>query len=217
MRRPGLLLTALLGIAACQLESAEATTEALRRAADTIAAHTPNDPNPATPNPTNDATPAARAAPDGYRVMKPILRTGHFGHAVLLLDAETETFVPIFIGGTEALAIQLRLSGEPFARPLTHDLFDRFAREHGTKMLRAQVDRIEDGIYIGTVVFERTAPTPELFSLDARTSDAIALAIGNGVPIYVADPVFEEAGVKADDLGDDGVPRGAKPPNPIKL
>lgn len=207
-------LSALLGLAACPVDADVADAGALGIAAEAIAA-------PAAIDPPSRA-PASRDAPDGYRVMKPILRTGHFGHAVLLLDTETETFVPIFIGGTEALSIQLRLAGEPFSRPLTHDLFDRFATELGAKMIRAQVDRIVDGVYTGTVVFERaaphdTAPNPTLFSLDARPSDAIALAIGNRVPIYVAEPVFEEAGIKADDLGDDGVPPRAPTQNPVEL
>lgn len=169
------------------------------------------------------ASPASADVPAGYKMMKPILRTGNFGHAVLLLDAATETFVPIFIGGTEALSIQLRLDDRAFTRPLTHDLFDAFSKKVGARLIRSQVDSIVDGVYYGTVVFERQGAgegpgeEPETFSLDARTSDAIALAIGNGVPIYVAEPVLEEAGVKADALGDDGAPKGAVPKNPVAL
>ena len=198
-------LAALLGLLACEPEPAEAQKGALSEAFE-LAREQAGRPG----------SPASREVPAGYRIMKPILRTGSFGHAVVLLDAETETFVPIFIGGTEALSIQLRLAGERFSRPLTHDLFDGFAKELGVRMVRAQVDRIVDGVYIGTVVFERIGSN-ELFSLDARTSDAIALAIGNDVPIYVAEPVFDEAGIKADDLGDDGVPRGGAPRNPVEL
>jgi bifunctional DNase/RNase len=208
----------LVGASACHRDLAEAEATGMQHAAEVVAAARPPSGSPDLPGASRPSP--SRAIPDGYRLMTPVLRTGSFGQAVLLLDADAGIFIPIFIGGTEALSIQLRLDGEPFSRPLTHDLFDAFARELGAKMVRAQVDRIVDGVYIGSVVFERGAPGSkerELFSLDARTSDAIALAIGNGVPIVVAQPVVDEAGVKADDLGDQGAPAAAVPTNPVAL
>jgi bifunctional DNase/RNase len=216
MRRPLCVLSAVMaGLLGCQPDPLEAEAGGLRDAA---AALEPTE-RPGSSPTSKDATPASPEVPEGYVVMKPILRTGSFGHAVLLLDAANEKFVPIFIGGTEALSIQLRLDGKIFKRPLTHDLFDAFSKEMGARLVRSQVDRIVDGVYIGTVVFERKRPgeEPELFSLDARTSDAIALAIGNGVPIYVADAVLEEAGIAAEELGDEGAPTDAAPKNPIAL
>jgi bifunctional DNase/RNase len=145
--------------------------------------------------PTDVGPPAV--APEGYMLMKPISKSGAFGNAVLLVDATEEVFVPIYIGGTEALSIQLRLEHQRYARPLTHDLFDAFAGELGARMVRAQVDRLQGDIYIGTVVFERAGKT---FTLDARPSDAIALAIGNRVPIFVSKQLVAAVGIRPEDL-----------------
>jgi bifunctional DNase/RNase len=142
-------------------------------------------------------------APSGYVRMVPIARSGSFGDAVLLVDDERQVVVPIYIGGTEALSIQLRLAGRPFTRPLTHDLFDAFAERVGAKMLRAQVDRLEDRVFIGSVVLQRGQ---ELILLDARPSDAIALAIGNGVAIFVSRAVVDSAGIRSDELDDEPPP-----------
>lgn len=147
-----------------------------------------------------DARPPAHKgvsdAPKGYVVMTPLARSGDFGNAILLVHPNEDVVVPIYVGGTEALSIQLRLEEKRFRRPLTHDLLDTLAEQLGAKMLRAQVNAVERGVYVGSVVFERSGGVIEL---DARPSDAIALAIGNRVPIYVSDEVVREAGVRPDD------------------
>ncbi len=136
--------------------------------------------------------------PDDYSPMTPQSRSGPaFGNVVLLFDPAGEIVVPIFIGGTEALSIQLRLAKRRYARPLTHDLLDAMLDELDVKILRAQVDRLRDNVYIGTVVLRRGE---QIIKLDARPSDAIALAIGNQVPIYVSRQLVEDAGVKLSEL-----------------
>jgi len=154
-----------------------------------------------------DAEPVANTAPDGYVRMTPIARRSSFGNAVFLIDANDEVVVPIYIGGTEALSIQLRLAGRKYARPLTHDLFDAFARRAGAEMVRAQVDRLENSVYIGAVIFKKG---DELIKLDARPSDAIALAVGNAVPIFVSQKLLDEVGVRTDQL-DDHKPKTTDP------
>jgi uncharacterized protein len=118
------------------------------------------------------------------------------GEAVLLVDGQ-RTVLPIFIGGTEAVSIALRLRNEPAPRPLTHDLLDSIVRQLGGELVKVQVDRLVGGIYIGSV-FLRTAHG--IRRIDARPSDAIALAIGNRVPIYVARTVLDQSGLQPDDL-----------------
>ena len=136
--------------------------------------------------------------PDDYIPMRPHSRSGPaFGNVVLLFDPTGEIVVPIFIGGTEALSIQLRLAKRRYARPLTHDLLDAMLDELDVKILRAQVDTLQDNVYIGTVVLRRGE---QIIKLDARPSDAIALAIGNQVPIYVSRQLVEKAGVKLSEL-----------------
>ncbi len=159
---------------------------------------------------------ATAEPPAGYVRAKPLQRSGDFGNAVLLVTPGEEKIVPIFIGGTEALSIQLRIQGQKFTRPLTHDLFDAFATKIGAKMLRAQVDTLTDGVYLGSVVFERPGADgkPELLRFDARPSDAIALAIGNAVPIFVSQALVDEVGIGADELGE---AEPAPSHNPIAL
>ena len=121
------------------------------------------------------------------------------GAAVVLIDSSRSKALPIFVGGTEALSISLRLAKQHLERPLTHDLIESIVRELGGKVVRAQVDEIHGETYIGSVfvqVGKRVA------RIDARPSDAIALALGNALPIFVARKVLDAAGVSPDSLDD---------------
>ena len=119
------------------------------------------------------------------------------GGAVLLVDEADQIAVPIFIGGTEANSIQLRLRGEHFVRPLTHDLLDEMLRRLNAKLAKVQVDDLRDNTFIGSVTLVAAGKVQHF---DARPSDAIALAVGNHVPIYVKRTVLDRAGVKLDQL-----------------
>lgn len=117
--------------------------------------------------------------------------------AVLLFDPVTRMVLPIFIGGTEGFSIQLRLRGEPFRRPLTHDLLDAAVTELGGEIVKVQIDQVVENTFHGSVYVRAGS---KVRRLDARPSDAIALAIGNRVPIYVAQPVIDDAGVSVDEI-----------------
>jgi bifunctional DNase/RNase len=117
--------------------------------------------------------------------------------AVLLLDETGAIVLPIFIGGTEAVSIDARMRNIPRPRPLTHDLYDATIRKLGGKLVKVQVDKLEDEIYHGSVFIRVDG---RIIKLDARPSDALALAIGNKVPIYVAKKVFEQAGVDKNEI-----------------
>ncbi|HZO12375.1 MAG TPA: bifunctional nuclease family protein, partial [Polyangiaceae bacterium] len=154
----------------------------------------------------------ASSPPKGYMQMTPEARSGpEFGDVILLIAPNKEMLVPIFIGGTEALSIRLRLEKRRYSRPLTHDLLDDMVGKLGGKMIRAQVDALEENVYIGTVVLKRGE---EIIKFDARPSDAIALAIGNKVPIFVSKKVLDQAGIKADQLDEK---RAVKAPDPVAL
>jgi bifunctional DNase/RNase len=139
------------------------------------------------------------------------------GEAVLLVDEAESVVVPIFVGGTEALSIKLRLERQRYQRPLTHDLLDDVVGKLGGAVHKVQVDELRGNIFVGSV-FVRSGGT--LVTLDARPSDAIALALGNRVPIYVAEKVIDAGGVKKGDLEKRGPielqPRG-KLPEPMSL
>jgi len=169
-----------------------------------LAACASSAPKPVTPVPV--AAPAEPAdpvevpgMPAGYvegQVMQ-VADLGADGGAVLLLDESSNRVVPIFIGGTEAASIQLRMRGEPPVRPLTHDLLDAIVKKLHASIVKVQVDELRDGIYIGSVFLRSDK---HIYRIDARPSDAMALAIGNKVPIYLAKKVIDEAGVPRDEI-----------------
>jgi hypothetical protein len=105
------------------------------------------------------------------------------GEVVLLLDDSETVALPIFIGGSEATSIRWRLEKRRYERPLTHDLLDALLREVGARLEKVQVDDLKSSTFIGSV-FVRAGG--RVIELDARPSDAIALAIGGRAPIFVA-------------------------------
>jgi uncharacterized protein len=157
---------------------------------------------PAPPPPAKFIAPLERSEPvgipDGYvdaHVMQVVERDE--GGALLLLDESTQLVLPIFIGGTEAASISLRLRGVPPPRPLTHDLLDAIVKKLHAQIVKVQVDALHDGIFFGSVYLRVDR---RVIKLDARPSDALALAIGNKVPIYVAKAVMQEAGIPKDEI-----------------
>ncbi len=159
--------------------------------------------------------PPLPSPPSGYIEAKveQLVPTGQ-GSAVLLAPAGSDRVVPIFIGGSEALSIRHRLDHTHYERPLTHDLMDELMRNVGVRLIHVQVDSLKNNTFIGTVVMRHGARNIEL---DARPSDAIALALGNGAPIYVARRVIEASGVRRDELGPIHglqVPPAGSPPMP---
>jgi hypothetical protein len=153
--------------------------------------------------PTADAPSApvgeSASAPVGYVPVEVVAQLGaEQGNALLLVELpQKKRFVPIFVGGTEALSIRLRLDGEKYARPLTHDLLDALLRQLGAKLDSVQVDELRNDVFIGTVVVRDRDGVRR--TVDARPSDAVALAVGNRVPIFMARKVIDRAGHPIDE------------------
>jgi bifunctional DNase/RNase len=147
-----------------------------------------------------DATPAgaARAPPAGYVEMHAIgVIPTEQGNAALLTTVDEQVYLPIFIGETEAASIQHRLDHRPPARPLTHDLLDTLLTELDAQLVEVHVRDLQAGIFLGNVLVRHAG---RIIEVDARPSDAIALAIGNRVPIYVNQRVLDAAGLQREDL-----------------
>jgi hypothetical protein len=117
--------------------------------------------------------------------------------AVLLVDQGVKVALPIFIGGTEGTSIDLRLRGEKPPRPFTHDLLESMLKRLNATIVKVQVDALRDNVFHGSVFIRANG---RVMRIDARPSDAIALAIGNRVPIYVAKKVLDEAGIDPNSL-----------------
>lgn len=99
---------------------------------------------------------------------------------------------PIVIGLPEAAAIERGLSGTPVKRPQTHDLLASVIRQLGGILESITVTDLSDATFYATLDVRRS--DGELVSIDARPSDAIALGIAGGVPVYVEDHVIDAAG-----------------------
>jgi bifunctional DNase/RNase len=119
------------------------------------------------------------------------------GNAVLLSDERGTVGLPIFVGEGEALSILVRLRQHPFQRPLTHDLLDTIMRRLGGSIESVRVDAVKNNVFFATVLVRSK---DRVFEVDSRASDAIALAVGNNAPIFVARPVIEQAGIDVRDL-----------------
>jgi bifunctional DNase/RNase len=171
----------------------------------------------APPPPPPAAPPPKAAAPAPDPVTKPanyvevrvldVIPVGD-SDTLLLVDDESKLVLPIAIGGTEGSSIAARVHGIRRQRPLTHDLMDEAVRKLGGRIVKVHVDALIDGIFHGSI-YIRT-PKGKIMRLDSRTSDAVALGIGNGVPIYVSRAVLEEAGIERDKV----MPQSS-PPGPV--
>ncbi len=113
--------------------------------------------------------------------------------AVILTDEEEKRYLPIWIGVAEATAIFLKLSDQSIARPMSHDLLKSVIDALGAKVSKVLVSDINQSIFFARVFLEIPA-TGEKVDVDARPSDAIALALRAGSPIYVAEKVVVSPG-----------------------
>lgn len=100
--------------------------------------------------------------------------------------------LPIWIGQLEATSILVAVEQAPVPRPLAHDLMRTMIETFGAELARAEVTRIDDGTFYAELTLTAGERT---FSVDARPSDAVALASRTGAGIWVAEAVMEEAGV----------------------
>jgi bifunctional DNase/RNase len=115
---------------------------------------------------------------------------------VLLRELHGDRVLPICIGPAEANTLFYLLSGQQFVRPLTIDLMNLLVTGLKGKVRRVIVTRLESGTFFADVVLD----TPEgTATVDARPSDAIALALRAGAQLFVAEKVLEEAGSRVAD------------------
>jgi bifunctional DNase/RNase len=100
--------------------------------------------------------------------------------------------LPIIIGGFEAQAIAIFLEKMKPQRPLTHDLFKKFATSFDIHLKEVVINKFEEGIFYSKLVCEKEGKTVEI---DSRTSDAVALALRFDCPIYADAAIVAEAGI----------------------
>lgn len=116
-------------------------------------------------------------------------------YALLLEHEETGVKLPVVIGNFEAQSISLGLEKDLRPpRPLTHDLFTKFVNSTHYTLESVIIYQIIDGVFFSNLNFKNTENGEELI-LDARTSDAIAMAVRFDAPIYTTEQVLNEAGI----------------------
>ena len=116
-------------------------------------------------------------------------------YALLLEHEETSVKLPVVIGNFEAQSISLGLEKDLNPpRPLTHDLFAEFVKNTGFKLESVIIYQIKDGVFFSNINFKNPL-TEEKLILDARTSDAVAMAVRFDAPIYTTSDVLNEAGI----------------------
>lgn len=109
---------------------------------------------------------------------------------IILKSEDNDQTVPIWIGLLEATAIASALQGVTFDRPMTHDLFKNFLDMMNISVSKIEVSDIKDSTYFAKIHF---ASREKIFSMDARPSDAIAIALRFNAPIFIDDKVIEKS------------------------
>ncbi len=116
-------------------------------------------------------------------------------YALVLAEEDGERRIPIIIGGFEAQAIAIQLEGLKPPRPLTHDLFLSFASAFGISIVEINIYKLEEGVFYSKLICD---DGEKQMTVDARTSDAIALALRFRCSIYTTEDILSKSGIVID-------------------
>lgn len=105
-----------------------------------------------------------------------------------LREVDGDRSIPIVVGVSEAFAIERRLKQVPIPRPMTHELLSSVILSLGARLDRVVIHDLSDGTFYAVLCLDRDG---EPIQIDARPSDAIALAVGGEVPIFVSEEVLD--------------------------
>lgn len=138
-------------------------------------------------------------------VVADIMSKAHDRRAHILLLQERDGFRKIIValGMLEAQAVVFSMHGVQSPRPLTHDLFGSFAAAFNIEMLSVLIYKIEDGTFFSRINFKQGDESREV---DARTSDAVALALRMGAPIYITEELLNRICIRDEQGGAISIP-----------
>ncbi|HVN58982.1 MAG TPA: bifunctional nuclease family protein [Bacteroidales bacterium] len=125
-------------------------------------------------------------------------------YALVLIEEGGERRIPIIIGGFEAQSIVIKLENLEPPRPLTHDLFKSFADSFDISIVEVFIYKLEEGVFFSKLICTNGEKE---FSIDSRTSDAVALALRFNCQIFSTEEILDKAGitVSASSSGDDSL------------
>ncbi len=142
------------------------------------------------------------------KVMGIALDTRTGSPIVVLNDKENRMALPIWIGSAEASSIIRKIENIPSARPMTHDLFIDIFDKTGFEIEQIMINDVEDETYYSTIVLKNAEG--KKVEIDARPSDAIAIAIRGDMPIYVTPEVISKGGITTNSRKDEEEAQGFK-------
>lgn len=119
---------------------------------------------------------------------------------LILVDVESKVFLPIWIGHFEATSILMELQDVKPPRPFTHDLLKNTIKALGGKPERVVITEIKDSTFYASIDIKQA---DNIIHLDARPSDAIALAVRTRIPIFAEQQVLDEAGIYLENIIND--------------
>ncbi len=131
---------------------------------------------------------------------------------VVLKEVDTDRYLPIWIGPFEADAITIQLQGVQVARPLTHDLLKSIIDQMGAKISHVMVSELKNDTFYARIVMDIDGKSMEI---DARPSDAIALAVRVSAPLFVAEAVMEAASIVPEQSLEELEDAGEAVPTPV--
>ncbi len=131
-------------------------------------------------------------------------------YALILKESDGKRRLPIIIGAFEAQSIALEIEGIKPPRPLTHDLMKNIIDTLGFSITEVVISELREGTFYARLLMDSEAGR----EIDSRPSDAIALAVRYGAPIYVADEVMNEAGFVPDGEEEEEAGENAVTPAP---
>jgi bifunctional DNase/RNase len=139
--------------------------------------------------------------------------TQSHNYAVVLGEILGSRRLPIVIGGFEAQAIAVAMEKMSPNRPLTHDLFKNTLETFDIELKEVVISNLLDGIFYAKLVCLRAG---EIFEIDSRTSDAIAMAVRFDCPIFTYEFIMEQAGVVLDEAEEEKISKSATKPESKK-
>jgi len=120
-------------------------------------------------------------------------------YVLILGDKHSMRRLPIVIGSNEAQSIALGMEGEQNSRPLTHDLFKKFAEQYSVELIEVVITRFLEGVFYAMLICKQG---DDITMIDSRPSDAIALAVRFHCPISAYENVMNEAGIEMEEVKD---------------